>query len=340
MFFAGNAANATSSNELFRIRGNGNIGIGRSNPNAPLQFANDLRSRKIVLYEGTNNDHQFYGLGINNGIFRYQLDALTASHVFYAAAGSSASNELFRISGGGNVGIGQSNPTAPLQFATDTRNRKVVLWSVMDNDHQFYGFGVNGFTLRYQTPATTDDHVFYAGTGTNTSNELFRIKGNGALGINGNTGQPGQVLRSNGNNAAATWMDMPSSQYDRTIQINGDGNTLTNGPGQIPGLSYAFTLAGNAKVLVQFNVTARALPCAFCGKSKASVQIFLNGTRQGVFINEFNNDYRVMISGSQLLQLGAGTHTLIILAIGWGDGDVVFGGVETINNMIVQIIPQ
>jgi hypothetical protein len=89
----------------------GNVGIGNSIPNAPLQFANDTRNRKVVLYEGGNNDHQFYGLGVQNSTFRYQVPNTIDDHVFYAGVNSSTSNELFRIRGNGNVGIGTSSPT-------------------------------------------------------------------------------------------------------------------------------------------------------------------------------------------------------------------------------------
>jgi hypothetical protein len=86
------------------------VGIGNATPNAPLQFANNVINRKIVLYQGPNNDHQFYGLGVNNLVFRYQVDATTADHVFYAGASTTTSNELMRIKGNGNVTIGTATP--------------------------------------------------------------------------------------------------------------------------------------------------------------------------------------------------------------------------------------
>lgn len=89
-----------------------NVGIGNGTPNAPLQFANNVANRKIVLYQGPNNDHQFYGLGVNNLVFRYQVDATTADHVFYAGASTTTSNELMRIKGNGNVTIGTATPAA------------------------------------------------------------------------------------------------------------------------------------------------------------------------------------------------------------------------------------
>ncbi len=100
----------------------GNVGIGNTTPHAPLQFGNTIANRKVVLWEGFNNDHQFYGFGVNNNILRYQVNSLNDSHVFYAAANSStASNELLRIQGNGNVGIGTNNPQQRLDVNGNIR---------------------------------------------------------------------------------------------------------------------------------------------------------------------------------------------------------------------------
>ena len=355
------------SNDRLMISQAGNIGIGTTGPNAPLQFANTAVNRKIVLYEDQNNDHQYSGFGINSFILRYQVGSTSHNHIFYAGTSSTASQELMRIKGDGNVGIGTQNvnykleisgdfalqnqnsiraknstgtyevfchprwsddatyinygqggmyfrnyngsttnmfisnggrvgigntspstnldvtgsirstdgilvnnqayfgsykgngspfailsvdsgnalrfggaggemyigqdsstsglsfgynstgpirffygtntslfisglgastgcvgigtstPNAPLQFANTAVNRKVVLFDDNNNDHGFYGFGVNGYTLRYQVNATSASHVFFAGTSTTTSQELMRIKGDGNVGIGTST---------------------------------------------------------------------------------------------------------------------------------------------------------
>lgn len=86
------------------------VGIGNSTPNAPLQFANNVANRKIVLYQGPDNDHQFYGIGVNNLTLRYQVDTSAADHVFYAASSTTTSKELMRIKGNGNITIGTATP--------------------------------------------------------------------------------------------------------------------------------------------------------------------------------------------------------------------------------------
>src|SRR3546814_4500640 len=49
------------------------------------------------------------------------------------------------------------SPNAPLQFNTAFANRKIVLRETANNDHQFYGFGVNSPTLRYQIPSAASN---------------------------------------------------------------------------------------------------------------------------------------------------------------------------------------
>ena len=168
------------------IKPNGNVGIGTVSSNAPLQFGNGTANRKIVLYDVNNNDHEFFGFGLNSGELRYQINSTGSSHKFFAGLNAAASTELMRIQGNGNVGIGTVTPNASLQLGNVAANRRFVLWETANNDHQFYGFGINGFTLRYQTPSSSDDHVFYSGSGASSSTELVRIKGDGNVGIGNN----------------------------------------------------------------------------------------------------------------------------------------------------------
>ncbi len=188
-FFTGSsfAGGTFNLQERLSIVNNGFIGIGTATPNAPLQLANTTSNRKIVLFEVANNDHQFFGVGTNASMQRYQVNSISSSHGFFAGINSTASTELMRIQGNGNVGIGTASPNAPLQLANTAGNRKIVLFEGANNDHQFYGVGINTSMMRYQVDATTSSHTFFAGNSASTSNELMRINGNGNVNIAGFT---------------------------------------------------------------------------------------------------------------------------------------------------------
>lgn len=97
-----------AASRLF-INSSGNIGLqGVTSPNAPLQFSTATANRKLVIYEAANNDHQFKGFGHNTDIFRFQINQTADSYVFYAAANSTTSNELMRLSGTGNLSVGSA----------------------------------------------------------------------------------------------------------------------------------------------------------------------------------------------------------------------------------------
>jgi len=103
---------STANTERMRIDATGNVGIGTTSPNGKLSFENSVETRKIVLYEGGNNDFQFYGFGIEANKLIYTTAANTDDHVFYSGASATTRNELMRIEGGGNVGIGTASPSA------------------------------------------------------------------------------------------------------------------------------------------------------------------------------------------------------------------------------------
>lgn len=153
---------------------NNYLGIGTTTANAPLQFNNNITQRKIVLWEGANNDHQFYGLGLNVNALRYQVDASVADHVFYSGINSTSSLELMRIKGTGNVGIGTSSPSATLHVAGTTRlvDGTEGLGKVLTSD-------ASG-NASWVTPAAGWGLTGSAGTNT-TSNYIGTSDANGLL---------------------------------------------------------------------------------------------------------------------------------------------------------------
>lgn len=187
----------------------GNIGIGLTTPNAPLQFSNSIVNRKIVLYDNNNNDHQYYGFGINGGTLRYQTDASGADHVFYAATSATTSNELMRITGTGNVGIGGITPN--------------------------YRLDVNGRIRIRSVDATTNSAGIWLNASTNTERAFVGMENDNSVGLFGNNGAGwafvmntqtgklryqdgtqanGRVLTSDAN-GVASWTQLNSTQAVR-----------------------------------------------------------------------------------------------------------------------------
>ncbi|MBX9784136.1 MAG: hypothetical protein K2X48_12675 [Chitinophagaceae bacterium] len=171
----------TQATPRLTVLNSGNVGIGTTTPTTSLSVSGAANIDAGDANTGTVANALTFGNGSGEGIGsqrsfggnQYGLD-------FYTASANRMS-----ITNGGNVGIGTATPNAPLQFASDTRNRKIVLFEVGNNDNEFYGFGVNGGVLRYQAGTGVDNHVFYAGTSATTSSELMRITGAGNVGIGG-----------------------------------------------------------------------------------------------------------------------------------------------------------
>ncbi len=175
IFQIGNGSSGVRSNAVTILR-NGNIGLGNVvAPAAPLHFPADIRNRKIVLWSVEDNDHRFYGLGINPFVQRYQVPATTDGHVFYAGTSATTSNELFRVQGNGNVGINQSNPQVPLHFAT-ALGKKISLYRGPLGDA---GFGVWGNELRIHSDYNGADITCGFDDFTNGFTERFRVRANG-----------------------------------------------------------------------------------------------------------------------------------------------------------------
>ncbi|GAB3522557.1 hypothetical protein GCM10027442_47760 [Emticicia fontis] len=113
-------------------------------------------------------------------------DATLSADVTRQGNDFNQANQLTKLSTSGYLGIGMDSPKALIHLATTLKNKKIILWGEADNDHQFYGFGVNGGSLRYQVEHLEAAHIFYAAESTTSSKELFRINGNGSACLNGN----------------------------------------------------------------------------------------------------------------------------------------------------------
>jgi hypothetical protein len=96
---------------------------------------------------------------------------------------SAANSDRLHITAAGNVGIAISNPSCRLSVGTEIADQKLALYDGTSGN--FYGFGIRGGILMYQSGAS---HVFYTGATV----ERMRIGASGEIMIqNLPAGNPG-----------------------------------------------------------------------------------------------------------------------------------------------------
>lgn len=224
----------TGFTERMRINaGDGNVGIGVTDPAFTLDLAGSLRIRSrpgLATGLWLNDENNT----VTAAFFGMRNDQTMGFYGAMAGWGLQMNTQT------GYVGIGMDQPNAPLQFPNDARNRKIVLYEHANDDNQFYGFGLNGGVLRYQTATPADDHVFYSGLNSLSSTELMRVAGNGQVGIGGidplyRLDVNGRMrIRSGGNlaSSAGLWLNNTANtvvpafigmQNDNTVGFYGTG---------------------------------------------------------------------------------------------------------------------
>jgi Chaperone of endosialidase len=240
-FGYGTSANFT---ENVRIKGNGNVGIGTSNPEFPLSFSSDYGDKiSLLSLAGTH-----YGIGVDTGELQIYTNVSGTDITFgYKTSGEFTENMI--IKGYGNVGIGTSYPWFPLSFSSDYGD-KISLWTFF-GDH--YGFGVDTNELQVYTNMEGSDITFGYGKSASFT-ENMRIKGNGNVGIG--TSNP-EFLLSFANSLGdkiALWGNT-ADHYGFGIQggelqvySNASGSDITFGYGNSAAFTENMRIKGNGNV--------------------------------------------------------------------------------------------
>jgi len=253
------------------------IGLGKPDPMCKIDIRGSGFKNRITFLDTATQDQLYLG---------------TSAISFIGTPNQSkfgiTTNNTYRliVSETGNIGVGNMNPFAPLQFSNALMNRKMVLWQALNNDHRYLGFGVNPSILRYQVGDIWDSHVFFAATSDSTSQELMRISGTGDVGIG--TDNPLQKLHVQGNAAVTGNLGIGTTASSvEKLYVNGNAKVENN-----------FSVAGSVNLLSNLAIGTAAVPAErlyVSGDATVETNLTVNGQINMGYSSNFSD---VAVNGS------------------------------------------
>lgn len=263
----------------------GNIGIGTSNPTSAKLVINTTAGAPALDLSTTDGYANMRVIQNTNGASDKDL------YLGYNS-GTNSSLHLYSNNGetmtvkGGNVGIGQSAPGIPLNFA-NVLGDKISLYG---NSGNTYGFGIQAGLLQIHSDAiTTDVAIGYGSSAAFTEN--MRIKGNGNVGIG--TASPNEKFEVVGSSLRAAFRSAAENQ-DVTIFM---------------GTPFNATAKNKTAIIADAQSTFSRSNLHFCLNGTAD-----NTTEVGINDSKMNIDYNGTVSigsGNQFQVNASGNVTKI-----------------------------
>jgi hypothetical protein len=335
-----------------------NVGIVTANPMSKLHVSfgasGNITPFSPLVIEGNNNTYiNLLTPNMNEGGLLFgKADNAASGGIIYNNTGT-PNGLQFRVNGnvtrmvitnGGYMGIGASDPAYQLDIANRIRIRSggnngvsAGLWLNNNANTEAAFIGMED-----------DSHVGFYGLqagwqfGMNTQT--------GALKINGNEGQAGEVIASNGS-APPSWRSVSGWLFNNTYQFNQTSNFVaapcacsTN----LPGMSFSdisINITTTSKLIISDFLSAKAIPCFTCGPThvRFGVQILQNGyTFDGFFGGEAegspeNGQSISLTTGMRVVTVTPATYTIRAYVVNFNGP----ANVECSNGRVaVQVIPQ
>ena len=112
----------------------------------------------------------------------------------------------------------------------NNQNNKLLLYGGISQNNLFTGLGsISSGNLRYQVSDSTLDHIFYSGSTSNTSNEIFRIKGSNEVVFMGKSQMYSVLGGGDSNNSLSFQGNLTASDMSINMYTaDGDSNDSIN----------------------------------------------------------------------------------------------------------------
>ena len=157
----------------------GGAGIAKSLfVGSKLQFPTVVNKKRVVIYDGTDNDYQWYGFGIQSNELRYQIASSSSHHSFYAGLTDTTEQELMRIEGDTNAQQGVTIYHTAQSTSMSTGSIVVSGGAGIAKDVH-----VSGMIYGNVTGTITTDTLTLNGTINSTSTDSGTLQVLGGVGI-------------------------------------------------------------------------------------------------------------------------------------------------------------
>jgi len=320
----------------FTIKENGNVGIGQTNPIAPLSFGS-FTGKKISFF---GDGEPYYGIGIQGYLMQIHTD-LPGSDIAFGHGSTDLFNETMRIKGTGNVGIGTSSPGYLLDVAQRMRLRSG------GNNSVSAGLWLNNNSNTEAAFIGMEDDTHVGLFGNTPAGWKFSMNTNtGALKINGSEGQAGQFLKSGGSSAPswATVGSMIKTAYalgPSTATVVMNTNTWTTIPANSP---LTITVDVKSRLVISGNFSLYGPQCSPCSNGWGRFAIivgnfFIHNSNPDGFSTVFmeaNGEGAYTLSNI-MYDVQPGTYTIEFLAIRNAAGNNYSMRCELVSVMAIPI---
>lgn len=213
------------------------------------------------------------------------------------------------------VGTTGAQAIGGLMCSNVLSNRKIILFSAANNEHQNHSLGINANTFRFQLPDTASRYAWFAGTGTGTSNEIMRLNGTGDLIVGRNAASLITISKGTGTTA--------STSYQGYLKVGGAEYGTAPGTRRMIGFGYN-TGANNQPAYIGFEERVTS------GDSNGDLVFGTRTLTTGDVVP--TERMRILANGNICIGVGTTTYALDVV------GNCLFGtvtcGGATFNNSL------